>query len=349
MLLGINKPDVRLVVHCGMPASLEDYYQQTGRAGRDGEPSRCVLMHHRNDAIRLHGIKLQGGSATAEAERQLRNRIAQMEMYCSKNRSLVSCRRSYLLRHFGEVLEGGGARIAACCDLCTAAREEEMSSAITGDGWVAKDSIHTTPSTKTDLGGEVLMLLRAVEDCGQHFALSTPIAILSGTKDQTVLQKVRGYSRMRSYGTGVMHSRQWWAALGDQLVDTEGLLAKELTRSVGMKFSYHKYIITEKGRALLWAYADWTPTKRTGDSCRVQYELCPSPPLQRQLYTSPSCWGPPRPSASTTRPHFPASGGATQQMSTQHMDLTVTGQVRRSGTLIRHGPHEPKGLARYCL
>ncbi|MCY4559256.1 MAG: DNA helicase RecQ [Chloroflexi bacterium] len=112
--MGIDKPDIRLVVHHALPKSIEAYYQETGRAGRDGLPSECVLFFNEGDrAKQEYFIQSMTGEARAVAERQLQ----QMVDFCR----LSTCRRRYLLQYFGETETR-----EACgnCDTCLAQRQE---------------------------------------------------------------------------------------------------------------------------------------------------------------------------------------------------------------------------------
>ena len=111
--MGIDKPDIRLVVHNTLPKSIEGYYQETGRAGRDGLPSDCVLFFNEGDrAKQEYFIQAMTGDARAVAENQLQ----QMVDYCRLN----TCRRSYLLAYFGDAMSGGS---CGNCDVCLAERE----------------------------------------------------------------------------------------------------------------------------------------------------------------------------------------------------------------------------------
>ena len=98
--MGIDKPDVRLVVHYGLPKTIEGYYQQTGRAGRDGLSSRCVLFWNRGDLVTLGAItsKDGGGEDGGGRQRQVMALVQQMQALAAA----TDCRRSRLLTYFGE-------------------------------------------------------------------------------------------------------------------------------------------------------------------------------------------------------------------------------------------------------
>lgn len=111
--MGIDKPDVRFVVHYDMPKTLEAYYQESGRAGRDGKESDCILFHNDNDARRLRSFIDR--DLPSEFQREVaRSKLQSMADYCTT----AECRRKMLLEYFGErfdALPCGG------CDACAPA------------------------------------------------------------------------------------------------------------------------------------------------------------------------------------------------------------------------------------
>jgi len=193
--MGINKPNVRWVIHHDLPKNIEGYYQETGRAGRDGLPADCLLLFNPGDAAKqTHFIE----EMTSPKEQQIAREQLRLMMHYAE---CSSCRRSELLAYFGEAY---GAPNCEACDNCLEPRA----------------SYNATTQVQ-----KLLSCVYRVRQAGRFgVGLNHLIEILTGADTEKVRRW--GHDRLSTYGVGRELSRPEWSAIGRELLRM-GLLEQE--------------------------------------------------------------------------------------------------------------------------
>lgn len=192
--MGIDKPDVRFVIHYNIPKNIESYYQETGRAGRDGMAAEAVMLYDPSDTGRVRFLIEQGNNpAQQQVEHQKLNAMAAFA-------EAQTCRRQVLLHYFGEY----GSSKCGNCDICLDPPQHF-------DGTVVAQKA-----------------LSCVYRVQQNFGVAYVIDVLRGSKNQRVLEY--GHDKLTTYGIGVEHSAEYWLSIFRQLIHL-GYLRQDITRS----------------------------------------------------------------------------------------------------------------------
>ncbi|MCB1928312.1 MAG: DNA helicase RecQ [Rhodocyclaceae bacterium] len=191
--MGIDKPDVRFVAHLDLPRSIEGYYQETGRAGRDGLPAEALMLWGAGDVVQQRRmIDMSEGSDSFK--RQARSRLDTLVALAET----TGCRRQMLLAHFGESSEPCGN-----CDTCLAPPQT----------WDATEAARKA--------------LSCVYRTGQRYGASHLIEVLRGEASEKVVE--RGHDRISTFGIGTDLDDKTWKSLFRQLI-ARGLLAVDHER-----------------------------------------------------------------------------------------------------------------------
>jgi ATP-dependent DNA helicase RecQ len=198
--MGIDKPDIRFVLHADLPGSVEAYYQEIGRAGRDGEPAEVMMLYGLDD-IRMRRVFIEQEESSDDRRRREHQRLGALIGYCEA----PGCRRRTLLSYFGEDTEDCGN-----CDMCL-------------DPVPIVDGTH-----------EADLVLGAVAGTGQRFGATHIVEVLRGSSAEKITRL--GHDRLTEHGGGSSRKAEEWRSIIRQMV-AAGFLHMDVRDYGGLKIT----------------------------------------------------------------------------------------------------------------
>ncbi|MBK8555420.1 MAG: ATP-dependent DNA helicase RecQ [Lewinellaceae bacterium] len=176
--MGIDKPDVRFVMHYDMPKSIENYYQETGRAGRDGLAGKCIAFYNYKDILRLEKFLRDKPVAEREMGAQLMQEVV---AYAETS----SCRRRFLLHYFGEVYNDD--KCGKMCDNCR------------------------HPKEKVEVKEEMKQVIDVIKDLNENYLMKTIVDFIMGR--ETKEMKDFRFTEREHFGVGEEKGEQFWSSI----------------------------------------------------------------------------------------------------------------------------------------
>ncbi len=176
--MGIDKPDVRFVMHYDMPKSIENYYQETGRAGRDGLAGKCIAFYNYADILRLEKFLRDKPVAEREMGAQLMQEVVAYA-------ETASCRRRFLLHYFGEEFEES--RCQKMCDNCK------------------------NPKEKVEVQQEIMHVINCILDLNENYLMKTVMDYLMGRETKEMVDFK--FSSRENFGVGDDRDENFWSSI----------------------------------------------------------------------------------------------------------------------------------------
>lgn len=207
--MGINKPDVYTLINFGLPKSIEAYFQQSGRAGRDGEQAHCYLFYKRQEFVRKMSI-----IDTVTGKKKFKA----VMRYTDQN---IKCRRKYLLKYLGESFDDN---VEYCCDLCAPTT------------YIPEHKIIET------FGMELKLLVQCIREMqiasGCNYGVTMVKNIICGKIPSNAPSRVERLSKLNCFGSGKSRTKKWWGHLIQLSILIDNFICR--TNHGGLKV-HHKY------------------------------------------------------------------------------------------------------------
>ncbi len=190
--MGIDKSNVRFVVHGDLPKNIESYYQETGRSGRDGEPAHCLLFFGRGDISKIRYFINEMPDETEQGIAA--GKLNEIARFATAN----VCRRRQLLAYFGEKLQAAN---CGTCDVCTSDAEQ------------------------VDAATEAQIVMSAIVRTEQRFGAAHIVDVVTGANTKRI--RSLGHERIKTYGVGKDKDKRFWRGIIDDLLAQKCLIQTE--------------------------------------------------------------------------------------------------------------------------